>query len=190
MGVRQVVEDDRLRQAEQVAFAREQPGLEGLAMRPEQVADAVQLGQGDAGGVLEAEQFEGGAVVAQPAVGLAFGGRMQHAGDDQGGGDGGIALGRAGLAQQGGQAELLEGLQAEAFGADGTAVAVVEGVEADGHGALAGAVVGGEAAGAETADEVLGGGEDVVRDGEEGACPRRSCSARRTTSDQRERGTG
>ena len=99
--------------------------------------------------MIEAEQFEGAAAVAEPAVRFALGGGMQHAGDDEGGRDGGIACGGTGLAEQSGEAEL------------------VESIEADGDRAVVGVALGGEAAGAETADEVLGGSEDLVGDSEE-----------------------
>ena len=78
-----------------------------------------------------------------------------------------IACRGTGLAEQSGEAELVEGVQAEALGADGAGVVVVEGIEADGDRAVVGVALEGEAAGAETADEVLGGSEDLVGDSEE-----------------------
>ena len=56
MHVGQIVEDDRGRQPERRALAREEGPLELLAMLPEQVADAVQLLQ-RGGPAVQAEQF-------------------------------------------------------------------------------------------------------------------------------------
>ena len=72
VGVGQIVEDDRLGQAEHFALAAEEGGFEGLAVEPEQVADAVELGQGQGQAGFEAEQFEGGAALGEPGVGLVL----------------------------------------------------------------------------------------------------------------------
>ena len=70
-----------------VWLAAEEGGFDGLAVLEEPVADAVELGQGQGRGGGQAEQFEGGGVLAEPDMGLAFGGGMQHVGEDEGDGD-------------------------------------------------------------------------------------------------------
>ena len=62
-----------MRQIEERALAAEEGGFEGLAVLEEAVAEAVELGQGEGRGGGQAEQFEGGGVLAEPGVGLAFG---------------------------------------------------------------------------------------------------------------------
>ena len=160
--VREIVEDDRGGQLEQLPLASEEALLEPLAVRPQQIAGAVQLRQRKALAGVEAEQFEGRAAGFQPAERFALAGRVQHAGGDQGGGDGGVAGGGAGLPEQLREAELVEGVQADALGADRAGVFVSERVEQDG-GPRAGAGGGGEAAGAQLLDERLGDGADGGR---------------------------
>ena len=145
--VREVVEDDRAGQVEQLPLALEEAALQALVALPQPVVGAIQFHERGGPCAVEREQFEQGAVGAQPVQRLALGGGVQHARRDQGGGDGGVARGEAGLLQQGGQAELVEGVQAEALAADRAGV-----LEAGGGAGLD------EAGGAQAADQLLGGG--------------------------------
>ena len=158
VGVGQIVEGDGSGEVEQGALAAEEGGFEGLAVVEEQVADAVELGQGQGQAGLEAEQFEGGAAACEPGVGLAFGGGVQHAGEDQGGGDAGVAGGSAEGAQGVGEVKGLEGVEGEALGADGADEAVVEGIEVDEGEIVAGGV--GQGGEAEAFGNLLGGLEE------------------------------
>ena len=166
VGVGQIVEDDRLGQAEHFALAAEEGGFEGLAVEPEQVADAVELGQGQGQAGFEAEQFEGGAALGEPGVGLAFGGGVEHAGEDRGGGDAGVAGGGAEGLEGVGEAEGVEGVEGEALGADGADGAVDEGVEVDEGEVVVGRV--GQGGEAEALGDLLGGLEEAGIGSEQG----------------------
>ena len=91
--VGQVVEDDRLGRVEEAPLALSEGRLERLAVLPEQVGGAVQLTQRQRLGPFQAEQLEGRRGACEPGVGRVFGRGMDHAGDDQRRGDGGVAGG-------------------------------------------------------------------------------------------------
>ena len=97
VGVRQVVEDDARLQAEQLALAGEQRGLDRLVPPSEGVGGRVQGVAREVGG-LQADEFPEGRVVAQPAQGLALGGGMQGAGEDLGQAQAHVARAQAALA--------------------------------------------------------------------------------------------
>ena len=186
--VRQIVKGNRRRQIEERTLTAEEGGFEGLAVVVEPVADAVELGQGRRRGGGQAEQFEGGGVLAEPGVGLAFGGGMQHAGEDEGDGDAGVAGGQAEVLEGVGEAQFAEGVEGEAFGPDGAHEAVVEGVEVDeGEVVVGGVGQGGEA---EAVGDLLGGAEQVGIGLEEGVWPERMDSIRSQRAGQSSGATG
>ena len=91
---------------------------------------------------------------------------MQHAGEDEGGGDAGVAGREAEVLEGVGEAQFAEGVEGEAFGPDGAHEAVVEGVEVDEGEVVIGSVrQGGEA---EAVGDLLGGAEQVGIGLEEG----------------------
>ena len=102
--------------------------LEGLSVLEEQVVGAVQLRDGGAQAGGHAQHFEHSGGFLQPAQGLALGGGVQHADNEQGAGDLGVAQGCAAGQQQALEAELVEGMQAEAFGTGGARGVVLQGV--------------------------------------------------------------
>ena len=166
MHIGQVVEDDRGRQPEHLALAREEGALELLAMLPELVADAVQLLQ-RGGPAVQAEHFPSGTGVGQPAVRGALAAGLEHAGDQQGEGDAGVAVADAAGAQRVRQAELLEGVQRQAFAADRARAAVPDGVEMHGGQVVVGSRVGIEADRFEVRGDAPGEGEQLGVGGHE-----------------------
>ena len=134
--VGQVVEDDRLGRVEEAPLALSEGRLERLAVLPEQVGGAVQLTQRQRLGPFQAEQLEGRRGACEPGVGRVFGRGMDHAGDDQRRGDGGVAGGHTLRPQGVLQAQLIQGVQREALAADGADPRVLQGVEVHGDGLL------------------------------------------------------
>ena len=107
-------------------------------MAPEDVGGAVELVEGKRAGAFEAEQLEGGGAGVEPVASGALGGGLEPAGEDEGGGDAGVAGGGADGFESVAESELVEGVEGEALGADGADVGVDEGVEADAGEAVAG----------------------------------------------------
>ncbi len=136
--VGEIDEDDGCGVPEEAAGALGERSFEGLAMAPKAVADAVQLVQVQWLAGFDAEQFQGCRSGVEPLAGSPLGGGVQHARDDQGGGQAGPARGHA-LALQGvAEVQFLQGLQGNALGADAAYLGVVQGVEMHG-----GAILGG-----------------------------------------------
>lgn len=160
----------RIRENEQqFPLALEEALLEGLAVFPEQVVGAVQLREREAGAGVEAQHFQHCRGALQPAQSLAFGRGVQHAGDEQGAGDFGVVQGGALAQQQLGEAQVFEGLQAEALGAHRAGGVVLQAVEIDlGEAAVVGAGGGLQAPLAEAVEEVLGGLMDGGVDRQQG----------------------
>ena len=134
MGVGQVEEHDGAGELKEVAFPSEQRVLEVLATFPQQIADAIELVEADRLAAFQAEQFESRAVVLQPAQGLALARGVNHARNDQGACDPGVAAADAEHPQYLGEPELLEGRGGEAFASRRTDPLMVEGVEVDRRG--------------------------------------------------------
>ena len=139
MGVGQIMEDNRMRDRQQVALALEQLLLDGFAMAPQLVADAIGSGQAGTLAAIEAKQFEGRRVVMQPAPRLAFAGRVQGPGDDQRLGDRPVAGRQAELAQHGAKPQTLQRLAAQPLAADRADLLLGHTVQLDPGFALAGA---------------------------------------------------
>ena len=132
MDIGEVVEANRLRPVEEGLLARAESGLEAFADSPQAIADAMQEVVGRRAAVVEAEQFEGGAAPGEPGLGGALGGGAQHAGEDQGAGVAGVAVGEAEVPQDVGEAQLAQSGEAEALAADGAGRQVRERVQLDG----------------------------------------------------------
>ena len=141
---------------EQGALAPAEGVFKGLAVAPEEVGGAVELVEGKRAHGCEAEQLEGGGAGVEPVAGGTLGGGLEHAGEDEGGGDAGVAGGGAGGFESVAEGELVEGMEDEALGTDGADVGVIEGVEADGDEVVAGME---GAALEEAAVDALGEGE-------------------------------
>ena len=103
-------------------------------MAPEQVADAVErLAPQRLAVALQPQELGGRAVAAEPAAGVTLAGGMDHPGDDQRAGDApSIAALDAQVVEDVGEAEIVEGLEAQALAADGARVLVLQGIEVDG----------------------------------------------------------
>ena len=142
MHVGEVIEANGLGAVEEGALAAGEGLLGPGAARPQAVAEAMQLVVGGRLAVIEAQQFQRGAAPGQPSLGRALGGRLQHAGGNEGASEARVAVGEAGVAQDGGEAQLSESGEGEALAADGARGVVAEGVQQDGGG-LAGGEGGG-----------------------------------------------
>ncbi len=129
----EIVEGDRFGQVEQRALAVEQLPLNGGPVAPEQVADAVERFAPQRLVVaLQPQELGGRAVVAEPAAGVTLAGGMDHPGDDQRARDAPFAALDAQVVEDVGEAEIVEGLEAQALAADGARVLVLQGIEVDG----------------------------------------------------------
>ncbi len=130
----EIVKGDRFGQVEQRALTVEQLPLDGGPVAPEQVADAAErLAPQRLAVPLQPQELGGRAVVAEPAAGVTLAGGMDHPGDDQRAGDAPVAALDIEAVEDCGEAEIVEGLEAQALAADGARVLVLQGVEVDGR---------------------------------------------------------
>ena len=133
VNVGEIVEGDGVGDVEQRALTVEQLPLDGGAVAPEEVADAVErLAPQCLAVALQVEKFGGRTVAAQPAAGLPLAGGMDHPGDDQRAGDAPFAALDAPVVEDVGEAEIVEGLEAQALAADRARGLVLQGIEVDG----------------------------------------------------------
>ena len=132
VGVGQIEQRHRGRQAEQVHGGLVQPRLDGVAVFYQGVGGPVQLHRPH-GFVFHAQQFAQTAVAAQPAVGLALAGRMRHAADDQAGRRRPQRAVDAQFLQQRHQPDLLQGPQPRLLDAHAARPRQCHGVRMDRH---------------------------------------------------------
>ena len=168
VNVGEIVEGDGVGDVEQRALAVEQLPLDLSPVAPEEVADAVKgLAPQRLAVAFQLEKLCGRAVAAQPAAGLALAGGMDHPGDDQRGRDAPFAALDAQVVEDFGEAEIAEGLEAQALAADRARVLVLQGVDVDGRDVGLARLfphrLGAEAPGPELGDDVLGCGLHVRR---------------------------
>ena len=130
IGVGQVVEGDGRLQVEQAQGAVEQMRLDRLAMLHQRVRGAVELHRAD-GLEVDAEQLAEAAARLQPAVGRALGGRLGQTPDDGADRRGAQRAVDAQLGQQGRQAQLLQGPQADLLDADAAGADQAQRVDVD-----------------------------------------------------------
>ena len=121
VNVGEIVEGDGVGDVEQRALTVEQLPLDGGAVAPEEVADAVErLAPQCLAVALQVEKFGGRTVAAQPAAGLPLAGDAPFAALD------------AQVVEDVGEAEIVEGLEAQALAADRARGLVLQGIEVDG----------------------------------------------------------
>ena len=129
----EIVEGDGVGDVQQRALTAEQLPLDGGPVAPEEVADAVErLAPQRPAVAFQLEKLGGRTVAAQPAAGLSLAGGMDHPGDDQRGCDAPFAALDAQVVEDVGEAEIVEGLEAQALAADRARVLVLQGIEVDG----------------------------------------------------------
>ena len=169
----EIVEGDGVGDVQQRALTAEQLPLDGGPVAPEEVADAVErLAPQRLAVAFQLEKLGGRTVVAQPAAGLPLAGGMDHPGDDQRGCDAPLAALDAQVVEDVGEAEIVEGLEAQALAADRARVLVLQGIEVDGGDFRLARLflhrLGAEPSGPELGDDVLGCGLHVRRGFEQG----------------------
>ena len=130
IGVGQVVEGHRRLQVEQSHGPLEQMRLDRLAVLHQRIRGAVELHRAD-GLEVDAEQLAEAAAFLQPAVRGALRGRLGQASDDGAGRRGAQRAVDAQLGQQGRQAQLLQGPQADLLDADAAGADQAQRVDVD-----------------------------------------------------------
>ena len=173
VNIGEIVEGDGVGDVEQRTLAVEQLPLDGGPVAPEEVADAVErLAPQRLAVALQLQELGGRAVAAEPAAGVPLAGRMHHPGDDQRGCDAPVATLDIQAVEDFGEAEIVEGLEAQALAADRSRVLVLQGIEIDsgdlGLARLFLDRLGAEPPGPELGDDVLGCGLHVRRGFEQG----------------------
>ena len=133
VGVGQIEQRDRGREAEQVHGTLEQPRLDDAAVLHQGVGSAVQLHRSH-GFVVHAQQFAQSAVPAQPAVGLALAARVRQATHDQPGRRRAQRTVDAKLLQQRHQPDLLHGPKPHLLHAHAARAGQCHGIGVDRHG--------------------------------------------------------